>query len=826
MIILKFLKDGEENLFKTNRLVGKERIGEGGGGSLEKPRKPRSQREVQGATKRRLSLLKLFLPEAKAEGLDIFKKYQKIPVLEEHPERIPAALENLKKAQERIGMIYRIQLERKKRGKNFSPIREIGFKIVEKILQEKNLEKYLPLMIKESFLDPGAKSISGAQGYFQITDSAKGDLDQYFGIKTSYFETIDLIIKNCLAGILYFNLIRFHYLPRQYPKLEKDQELMVLMIYNAGPTKVKNLWNALKPKDYQDFEEKLSSDLAKALGSSKKKPEMTNDEESNVNYLEYPGIEIYRKWLKENPLKLEEKVSVAGIKISLRKLGEMLRFPRMIEAISKITPLSEREKIGISEEGRKYLSKEEILTKEKLIWSLADGLIKDLEEIRDLLGFTETDDFETRNSKRAKLIAILIIFNQEFNPKLSDLNDEGTNIKEYGIPFYIPNSEYIKAKLKEFEGISQKEGDIEERRKEITEIKGEKIEVLLKKIPIYADPSLDKEGNEILQKSDKRYKNAKKKLKKLFSEGPLNPNEGQEKERERTYIILHSTATKPKAKDKNVITEIKRANSAHFVVGTKDGITYVSHLDNIIDHMGDMDNKVRKAKWRDDGHLKDSSLGIEVIASPGEEWNKAQYESLKWLIDYLRGEYGIPAKNILGHYQVACFRVESSRKLCRGRKPDPFGNILWGKFDLPDNSQLIDPDVVLGKVESNIETIRFDMKNLITKSGVKSVWYKEPDGKIRGLIKSVELAKEKKYKDLAKAIDQETLKKEKAEMKKDNNFVSYKVQRGDSLYKIAHQHNSSVCLITKWNGLNTTSIKPGQQLDIPVPKKKKPERGR
>ena len=69
-------------------------------------------------------------------------------------------------------------------------------------------------------------------------------------------------------------------------------------------------------------------------------------------------------------------------------------------------------------------------------------------------------------------------------------------------------------------------------------------------------------------------------------------------------------------------------------------------------------------------NANDFSVGIELIYTKEETPTETQYESLSQLVNYLQKEYDIPAKNILGHKDIA-----------PGRKDDPW-NFDWNLLTL------------------------------------------------------------------------------------------------------------------------------------------------
>jgi LysM repeat protein len=47
-----------------------------------------------------------------------------------------------------------------------------------------------------------------------------------------------------------------------------------------------------------------------------------------------------------------------------------------------------------------------------------------------------------------------------------------------------------------------------------------------------------------------------------------------------------------------------------------------------------------------------------------------------------------------------------------------------------------------------------------------------------------------------------------------DDVISYRVKKGDTLWKIANRHNVSVASIQKWNNLTTAELRPGVSLTI------------
>lgn len=53
-------------------------------------------------------------------------------------------------------------------------------------------------------------------------------------------------------------------------------------------------------------------------------------------------------------------------------------------------------------------------------------------------------------------------------------------------------------------------------------------------------------------------------------------------------------------------------------------------------------------------------------------------------------------------------------------------------------------------------------------------------------------------------------------MKIPNNYITYVVKKGDTLYSIAKKYNTTVANIKKLNNLSTTILQINQELLIPI----------
>ncbi len=275
---------------------------------------------------------------------------------------------------------------------------------------------------------------------------------------------------------------------------------------------------------------------------------------------------------------------------------------------------------------------------------------------------------------------------------------------------------------------------------------------------------------------------------------------------ETRYIILHST--KGEAMDYYIKNTV-----AHYLVGKDGKIHYLidrSLEDNHAGNRRETDGKFKgkfkhndPASWDGDEEVSYKAIGIEVEANGGEEWNDKQYEAVKRLVYWLGSEYGIKKRNVLMHNQVA-FGVRWGFR--RGRKPDPYG-VNWEKLDLPNNSNLIDMDVVKGKIAPDTRWIRGNMED------PNGDWFGVPEETIRGLEESAKMVGNPAYMDEANRVS----KRDEIEAMYD--IVPYTVKHGDTLSSIADEHGCKYEDIEFYNGLKTRVLSAGQKLQVPKKKK-------
>jgi hypothetical protein len=683
---------------------------------------------------------------------------------------------------------------------------------------------YLPLMIKESNLDNSLTSQKGAIGYFQLMNSALADVNQKFeallGKDFVKKDTKDMKdpLANCVYGILYFHLCQDHY-AKQPPfntLTAQEQKLIGYMSYNKGPSHPKKLWEKAGKKNFADFEKFLAGELAKQLGIKSGDPVKKLDANFNVDYSEFPAVTKYLELLTNKDPKLGDPFRLKNKKgeyentgVNLGQVGETLRYARVIERLDEMKTVESGDSIP-------NLRRTEKLKPGKYeLWGMAEKLRIEMcgtkKVLQDECNNSEKD-LRDRNSFRSVLMKILLIFNKIYNPKFGniniekvsqDLDDEKGGLFPKAIDILVPDDEFI---AKNYNLLIQ-EG--EAKAEEVVRQESEpEIIALKKQLPVYASTKLKDRVGEKLTFDAKKDKFD---VDRTFA---VVPERGERKPGATKYIILHSTndetadaffvGTKNKKTGK-----IEKSTKIHYVV-TRDGIIHeISQRDHAVNHAGYYAHPSTPAIWDGDVDLAESSVGIEVAASNGTDWEPKQYESVRKLIHWLGAIYDIPVNGVLAHKQVA-----NTASGTRGRKGDPY-ILNWGLLGLPDNYQLIDTDVVIGRLRSNLEDIK---KGMAGKCTNKNAWCKQKPEVVSGLEKSEALAKDEQYKDLVKKIRQESLKAWKAQIEETHNIISYTVKKKDTFTRIARAHHVPAQTIMRYNDLRVDQLAIGQILKIPQPK--------
>ena len=179
------------------------------------------------------------------------------------------------------------------------------------------------------------------------------------------------------------------------------------------------------------------------------------------------------------------------------------------------------------------------------------------------------------------------------------------------------------------------------------------------------------------------------------------------------FIVLHSTIS-PK------VESVSQEKKAQFVVDKKGKIYPLVDIQKEKSADGKAAPHAGESAWGENHKINENSIGIEVVALQGEEWNEKQIKSVKELVNWIGGYFDLPKDAVLRHAQVACFDpllLQKDTMKGRGRKSDPIDKNLWKNLDLPNNDRLLDTAVLNRTVPMTLE----DLKNIDSPSdGLKA----------------------------------------------------------------------------------------------------------
>jgi len=167
----------------------------------------------------------------------------------------------------------------------------------------------------------------------------------------------------------------------------------------------------------------------------------------------------------------------------------------------------------------------------------------------------------------------------------------------------------------------------------------------------------------------------------------------QLKPRKPDLVVIHTTEHRG-APFPNVASYIRRKRLTNYLVGP-DGTVYEIVPDRYRAF------GCGQSLWEGRYEVDFNAINVEVYAdtSPdrrgGGGIRSAQYEALRALLGFLRGRYpGLHEGRVVTHRMVA---VSYATGL-RSRKGDPYV-FDWARAGLPDNSQVIDQDVLVGRAK-------------------------------------------------------------------------------------------------------------------------------
>ncbi len=146
-----------------------------------------------------------------------------------------------------------------------------------------------------------------------------------------------------------------------------------------------------------------------------------------------------------------------------------------------------------------------------------------------------------------------------------------------------------------------------------------------------------------------------------------SPNFNERGGKDIDTIVLHHTASNNGAGDLAHMRNPKAEVSAHYMLD-RDGKIYQL--------VGDSKRAWHAGKGELHGvptDVNSRSIGIEIVndGSGKTPFTEAQYKSLTQLVGYLKQEYKVPDKNLVGHKDVA---------VPKGRKSDPASNFDWARL--------------------------------------------------------------------------------------------------------------------------------------------------
>lgn len=717
-------------------------------------------------------------------------------------------------------------------------------------------DQYLPLMIKESFLDPSKKSSSEAYGYFQMRDIAGRDVRNKLApflkspLPTSYTSPRD----NCIYGILYFHLCQSVYTKGvkgiESLRNPEDKRLIALMAYNMGGAAFKELWNAVwgrqTPTSFADFERKTADMLSAQLGIQTGNATLTYDQNLNIDYAEYPAIAKCRELSSlpdGNPRKKVLENNFRNTSVKIGKLYQALKYAKNIQSISRLAN---------NPAARPRFRIDHLTTQRSLRCIAKDLMLECQQRITDNLkmecqreNLPGCEKFSDAKILESWFQTLILAFNKQQNKLFTNIDIAASRlIIRDGTPIFIPPDDFINAQLKNLRFLTtppaalpraaerapslprpeQQTPRLSARLYESTERPPE-----TKGFPMYKprdkklkrDVQLEARGWQTLQSEGE--------LSFDFERQPIQLIDHTQRDKKRrhsrkprsttTHIVLHST-------DSDSVDSVINNTSAHYAIDKNGNIHYIVNKEMELNHAGHMEGTDgHKAIWNGDPYITFHSIGIEVAAKQGEEWNLRQYAAVRRLIHWLGPQYNIHQNSVVAHSQIACDATGA-----RGRKPDPY-KLNWERMGLPDNSLLIDTDLLRGTVIANLD----DIQNGINGRSNRTVrvpdrsrrrrfrtefqrhpWHGVDPHMIAGLRESASMMNNDFFTSQRRLLQTQNMSYWKRILMRTHRIIQYTVRQNDTLIEIARKTNSEAWKIRVWNSLNDSPLAVGTKLEIPV----------
>lgn len=176
-----------------------------------------------------------------------------------------------------------------------------------------------------------------------------------------------------------------------------------------------------------------------------------------------------------------------------------------------------------------------------------------------------------------------------------------------------------------------------------------------------------------------------------------NYNQRQTNQTPPDILVIH-TMNMELSEALELLTSPAREISSHYVIATDGTIYRLVSEDCRAWHCG-----TGKSKWRGKDDLNSFSLGIELIRPVNSSgYPKEQIDALTELTRSILSRFPIPARNIVGHSDIA-----------PGRKTDPIFPFPWKDLALKGIGLWTDDFTPAAQnAESMLEAIGYDIKDL------------------------------------------------------------------------------------------------------------------
>lgn len=724
-----------------------------------------------------------------------------------------------------------------------------GLGLVENFLERSfNPQDYLPIMMKESRLDPTVEL-----GLFQVDSGARAEMKKYYDYTIEGADLKDPV-KNSVAGILYYDRCLNRYAQDKiYGDLnDDDTRLLSYALYNKGPTNLRKAWEIIKPAvgGYAAFEKSLSDAICIQLGVPSGDAKTVADASYNVNYLEYPGVVAYLEIDRRDPAikaVLQNNLLINGkdTGMTVYQAAIMLRYARLVDALREQSDFE-----GVAMRSLQDVPSEQLIcervyvTPEKGLWSYSNELRRKAMTEWGIMDYFTADDepgsYLQRDVERQNIIRMIVDFNNERNPAVIGRGGISDSDIVPDVEIWLPNNVYMKAWFDYAHEVVLQDGEsgpkagdqvpvnvpevlssAEVMLTPSTNLSSEMVDRLTARTLSYArfqgdvssdtdwtiscDPEMEKQGLQIpdyngdyeaFLSGATRPADGKLEVGKVYLPGSGKVIDKDSDRRKTKYIVIHSTNSI--AEDRGVGPTVERGR-AHFVIG-RDGVIHKPRdIEDNFDHVGRMRNRRAQGKWNGDSDVSSTALGIEVATKPGEAFTDAQYVVLKSLVEALGEKYEIPKKNVLCHSQLGC--ITYNGRVQRFSKPDP-ANFDWSRIGFPNNYNLIDYDVLNGNMDANFINVL------------------DGDGKSRDFIDTQESmfvgvkASQLLGRDSALATKRSDRLVQDLVLR-NVQIVDYTVKKGDNLTVIAKRYGTTASVIMDYNKLSSSAISVGQRIKVP-----------